>query len=206
MPAMRKTTVSKPRPAKGSGRSLDFSTLVEAIQQVHEQSAAAVSRTINTTLTLRNWIIGAYIHHYELNGADRAKYGEKLLDRLADRLSGNQVPSCERRRLYVYRQFFQTYPQIVGSVSPLFPGASQIVRSVTAQLAIPAEKLLNALSYTLRATFGLGRPTPVHRPGPYPRRIRHSEHGQPPFCFQIPARTPEQRSTPAILGNKTEGG
>jgi predicted nuclease of restriction endonuclease-like (RecB) superfamily len=122
---------------------------------------------VNTTVTLRNWIIGAYIVEYEMRGADRAKYGDKLLDRLAERLMGNHVPSCERRRLYVYRQFFQTYPQIAESLSPFFPGASwivrsatalsrnrsgtggaKIVRSVTAQLVVSAEKLLNSLSYT----------------------------------------------------------
>jgi predicted nuclease of restriction endonuclease-like (RecB) superfamily len=167
MPAKKKTTVTKRRSAKGSGETLDFAALVKAIQRVHEESAAAVNRVVNTTVTLRNWIIGAYIVEYEMRGADRAKYGEKLLDRLAERLTGNHVPSCERRRLYVYRQFFRTYPQIVESLSPLFPGASwivqsataqsrnrletggvKIVRSVTAQLAMPAETLLNSLSYT----------------------------------------------------------
>jgi len=167
MTAKKKATVTKRGSAKGSGESLDFAALVLAIQRVHEESAAAVSRVVNTTVTLRNWIIGAYIVEYEMRGADRAKYGEKLLDRLSERLTGNHVPSCERRRLYVYRQFFQTYPQIVESLSPLLPGASwivrsatalsgnrfgtggvEIVRSVTAQLVMPADKLLNALSYT----------------------------------------------------------
>lgn len=148
MAATKKATVTKRGSAKGSGESLGFAALVLAIQRVHEESAAAVSRVVNTTVTLRNWIIGAYIVEYEMRGADRAKYGEKLLDRLSERLTGNHVPSCERRRLYVYRQFFQTYPQIVESLSPLFPGASWIVRSATAQLVIPADDLLNSLSYT----------------------------------------------------------
>lgn len=131
---------------------------------MHEQSATLVNRTVNTALTLRNWIIGAYIAEYEMHGSDRAKYGEKLLERLSEHLTGYHVPSCERRRLYFYRQFFLSYPQIVGTLPPLFPGSSKIVRSVTAlsglnssapivrsvtaQLAIPAEKLLSSLSYT----------------------------------------------------------
>jgi hypothetical protein len=82
---------------------------VDGIRQIHEQSAAAVNRVVNTTLTLRNWAIGAYIHHYELNGSDRAEYGSGLLDRLAALLSGQGVPACQRRQLYVYRQFFQAY-------------------------------------------------------------------------------------------------
>ena len=167
MAAKKISAVTKRGSAKGGGEGLNFAALVLAIQRVHAESAATVNRVINTTVTLRNWIIGAYIVEYEMCGADRAKYGEKLLDRLAERLTANHVPSCERRRLYIYRQFFQTYPQIVESLSPLFPDASSIVlsataqsgnrlkaggaaivRSVTAQLAMPAEKLLNSLSYT----------------------------------------------------------
>ena len=167
MPVKKKTIVTKPSLTKGTEESLNFAALVKAIQRTHEESAATVNRVVNTTVTLRNWIIGAYIVEYEMRGADRAAYGEKLLDRLAERLTANHVPSCERRRLYAYRQFFQTYPQIVESLSPLFSGASsivrsatalsgkgsrtgggRIVRSVTAQLVTPAEKLLNSLSYT----------------------------------------------------------
>lgn len=167
MPAKKKAARTKCISTKDSRESLDFASLVKEIQRVHEESAAVVNRVVNTAVTLRNWIIGAYIVEYEMHGADRAKYGAKLLDRLAERLTKNQVPSCERRRLYVYRQFFQSYPQIAESLSPHSPGASRIVqsltaqsgsrpktggvaivRSVTAQLAVPAGKLLNALSYT----------------------------------------------------------
>ena len=167
MTAKKKTIVTKRNASKDGGENLDFATLVKEIQRVHTESAAVVNRVVNTAVTLRNWIIGAYIVEYEMHGADRAKYGEKLLDRLAERLTKNQVPSCERRRLYVYRQLFQSYPQIVESLSPHFHGASRIVRSLTAQscnrpktggvaivrsvaaqLAVPAGKLLNALSYT----------------------------------------------------------
>jgi len=41
---------------------------VDAIRQVHEHSAAAANRAVNTTLTLRNWAIGAYIRTYEQQG------------------------------------------------------------------------------------------------------------------------------------------
>jgi hypothetical protein len=69
--------------------ALDFRALVEAIFQAHELTAAVASRAVNTSLTLRNWTIGAYIHRYELHGADRADYGDRLLARLAERL-GNE--------------------------------------------------------------------------------------------------------------------
>lgn len=164
----KKAAASRPASPKVAGEDgLSFAALVSAIQRIHDESHAAVSRVVNTTLTLRNWMIGAYIVDYEMRGADRASYGEELLDRLAQRLQAQRVPTCERRRLYVYRQFFQAYPQMGELLPPLFAGAARIVRpttalsadqeatgdagkvrSVTAQLAMPANKLLNALSFT----------------------------------------------------------
>lgn len=65
MPAKKKSLAAKRKPASTikPEDSLNFAALVDSIRQVHEQSAAHVNRTVNTTLTLRNWVIGAYIHH-----------------------------------------------------------------------------------------------------------------------------------------------
>ena len=60
----------------GKKSSLDFSALVGAISKAHEQCVAQAGRTINVSLTLRNWVIGRHIAEFELNGADRAVYGE----------------------------------------------------------------------------------------------------------------------------------
>ena len=69
------------KPSVHNGRTAqDFTTLVEAVRRVHDECAARVSRTVNTTLTLRNWIIGSYIRDYEQHGADRAQYGARLLE------------------------------------------------------------------------------------------------------------------------------
>lgn len=64
----------------------DFSALVVAIRQAHEQCAAQAIRAVNVNLTLRNWVIGWYIREYEQNGADRATYGDALLEKLSDQL------------------------------------------------------------------------------------------------------------------------
>ncbi|GAH66310.1 unnamed protein product, partial [marine sediment metagenome] len=41
--------------------SIDFSALVAAIRQTHEYMTAQAGRAVNISLTLRNWLIGAYI-------------------------------------------------------------------------------------------------------------------------------------------------
>lgn len=78
----------------GADPALDFATLVDAVRSVHEHCAAQASRAVNVSLTLRNWLIGAYVHEYELRGADRATYGERLLSELAERLEGAKVSNC----------------------------------------------------------------------------------------------------------------
>ncbi|MBP5201241.1 hypothetical protein J6253_00685, partial [bacterium] len=54
-------------------------------------------------VTARNWLIGFYIVNYEQNGKDRAKYGERTLQKLAEDLNKK---SLSYRNLRLYRQFF----------------------------------------------------------------------------------------------------
>jgi hypothetical protein len=53
-------------------------------------------------------MIGCYLIEYEQDGADRAKYGDRLLGRLSDRLSPKGVSRVEERELRRYCQFYQT--------------------------------------------------------------------------------------------------
>lgn len=135
---------------KNKGTS--FSNLVESIQIINNELSMHAGRAVNTSLTIRNWLIGGYIHHYELNGNDRAKYGEKLLRELAKRLKN--VSNCNNRQLYRYIRFYRLYPQIVGTVSPQFKKlipsyvVSEKVGTVSPQLHLSAETLLSNLSYS----------------------------------------------------------
>ena len=150
----------KPAKSQAPAAALDFSTLVEAIRQVHDHSAEIAKRAVNTSLTLRNWIIGAYIAEYELSGADRANYGDGLLRDLAARLADLRISNCNRRQLYRYLRFFRLYPGIVRTVSPLFPFPAgeghfaalvkphEKVGTASPLLGAPADKLIQSLSYS----------------------------------------------------------
>ena len=97
---------------------MDFKTLVSAIQQIHDQLSDQVRRAVNTSLTLRNWLIGLYIREYEQHGADRAQYGESLLDRLSGELCRIGVARSDARELRRYRLFYSVYPQIREALTP----------------------------------------------------------------------------------------
>lgn len=121
---------------------LTFSNLVGSIRDIHDELAARAGRAVNISLTLRNWLIGYYIEEYERSGIDRAKYGDRLVDNLADKLSSEGVPRCDRRELYRYRRFYMFYPQIVEALTPqsqlldseILMSAIRKVRTLTAQL------------------------------------------------------------------------
>ena len=136
-------------------RALDFSELVDGVRAVHEQCAIQAGKAVNVSLTLRNWLIGGYIHQYELNGADRASYGERLLTALADRLSDAKVSNCNRRQLYRYLRFYRLCPEIVGTLSPPFavllpPGAraDEKVGTPSPLFRRNPHELLRRLSYS----------------------------------------------------------
>lgn len=96
---------------------MDFPRLASAIQETHLRLAAQTSKAVNLGLTLRNWIIGAYLREYEQNGEDRGVYGERLLDNLAQTLALAGVPASAARSLRLYRQFYLTYPEIWQTAS-----------------------------------------------------------------------------------------
>jgi len=138
-----------------ANNEMTFDHLVDSIWQVHKQLASQAGRAVNISLTLRNWMFGLYIAEFELRGRDRAVYGDKLLHELSKELRKHKISNTGRRQLYNYLSFYRTYPQIVQTVpaqsSHLIPtsfGAPGKVRTLSAQLIIPPEKLINNLSYS----------------------------------------------------------
>ena len=96
----------------------DFAMLVTSIAELHRTLAAHAARAVNMSLTLRNWLIGAYIREYEQQGADRVQYGEALLERLSRALADGGTIRYHPRELGRCRTFYATYPQIRGALSP----------------------------------------------------------------------------------------
>ena len=96
-------------------RKNNFDGLVNSISQVHDVLQGCAAKSVNQLLTIRNWVFGYYIVEYEQNGDDRAKYGEKLLDELARKLS--HIKGLSGRNLYLYKNFYQTYPYFLQTMS-----------------------------------------------------------------------------------------
>lgn len=102
-----------------SADKISFNQLVNSIQQTHNELSAQANKAVNVSLTLRNWLIGFYIFEYELNGSDRADYGKKILESLSEHLCSMSIPRTDVRELRRYRQFYESYPQIGESLTPV---------------------------------------------------------------------------------------
>lgn len=158
-------------------KNIDFNGLCNAIAQIDKAFVENTAKAINKNVTARNWLTGYYIVHYEQNGNDRATYGAKTLQKLAERLNKK---SLSYRNLRLYRQFYMEFKNLARPVleftasefgsnrlltanlganlealSPveanLASGVCQIGQAVFAQsekIEIPPEKLFDHLSYS----------------------------------------------------------
>lgn len=95
-----------------------YKQLVSAISQINSHMVRRAVTVANQALLLRNWTIGAYIVEYEQEGSDRAKYGERLMERLAEDLAAKGLKGLDERSLRDCRTAYMTYPQIRGSLTP----------------------------------------------------------------------------------------
>ncbi len=71
--------------------------LVQAIQDTNQFFLGKVQRQINTSLTLRNRVIGYYIAEYDQYGIDRAEYGQTLFAKIAEKLKAVKPGSIRER-------------------------------------------------------------------------------------------------------------
>ncbi|MBM4048258.1 MAG: DUF1016 domain-containing protein [Planctomycetes bacterium] len=91
--------------------SLGYAGLCKAIRQVHQTCQAKAAAAVNQALTMRNWLVGAYIVEYEQRGSDRAEYGERLLERLAEDLGRELGRGFGVRMIRDMRRFYLAYPR-----------------------------------------------------------------------------------------------
>jgi len=124
----------------------DFEQLVGRIQATSEALQQDVLVVINRSVTARAWLTGYYIVEYEQHGADRAKYGEELLKRLAARLGTDKFAAPT---LKTYRLFYKLYPALSGEICGYL--TSRFGKSSTAsiQLAGDATKALSEKGSTV---------------------------------------------------------
>jgi len=94
----------------------NLSLLTSEISDLNTFLQQRAIQQVNTTLSVRNWLIGLYVVEYEQNGSDRAKYA-KAIDVLAGMLKNAGIRGLDARSIRTCRAFYLAYPQIWGTVS-----------------------------------------------------------------------------------------
>ena len=70
---------------------MKITDLVANINDAHSYFQHQAVKQVDTMLTLRNWVIGFYLVEYEQLGSDRAVYGAKLLQKIAQELKYKKI-------------------------------------------------------------------------------------------------------------------
>lgn len=97
----------------------NFKALATSLVEVHHLMQSHAVKAVNLGLTVRNWLFGFYIVEYEQKGADRSDYGTKILPKLSKQLEETGLKNISTAELSRFRQFYQTYPQFLGTLSQL---------------------------------------------------------------------------------------
>jgi hypothetical protein len=139
-------------------RSAGYPQLVTAISAINTQMVTRVATVANQALVMRNWMVGAYIVEFEQNGADRAKYGERLLERLAEDLKGKGIKGMGAIVLGRCRQVFFMYPQIGRQI----PSPVEMELPFLFQISSPVETEMTKTTATGEALLALPTPLSPH--------------------------------------------
>lgn len=93
---------------------MNFDQLITSLRELDTSLRGQVIRTANVGLTLRNWLVGAYIVEFEQNGEERAEYGANLIREVSNALDAKGLTPTT---LELCRRLFSAYPQISQTLS-----------------------------------------------------------------------------------------
>jgi predicted nuclease of restriction endonuclease-like (RecB) superfamily len=87
-----------------------YSEIQAGIVALLETARRAIARSINAAMTAAYWEIGRRIVEFEQGGAERAAYGDALVERLAQDLTQSFGRGFSRQNLGQMRAFYRAWP------------------------------------------------------------------------------------------------
>lgn len=116
-----------------------FDHLVDQLVALQARARDAAARSVDEILTVRNWLIGVWIVAFEQEGADRARYGDRLIDALAVAFRSRGARGLGRSNLRNYRQIALTWPRLAIRQTPSGDfGLPTHIHETLAAEAVPA--------------------------------------------------------------------
>ena len=117
---------------------MKLNVLANEIKALNESLQQSAAKAINKHVTARNWLIGYCIVNYEQHGEDRAAYGERTLQALAEKIGQDRL---SYRNLRLFRQFYMAFPELSASVSRLLVSENRIGQPVVGQFQLPINEI-----------------------------------------------------------------
>ena len=114
------TTTTEPEKLSTMLRvSADQQPLYDELRTLIASSRQRLAGAVNAELTRLYWSVGERLRTEVLGGADRAKYGDQLINRVGEQLAQEFGRGFEAKNLRRMVQFAQTFPQteIVATLS-----------------------------------------------------------------------------------------
>lgn len=122
--------------------------LFDRVRQILEAARTGISRTVNTTQVVANWLIGREIVEEQQRGEIRAGYGERLMAGLSAKLTADYGTGFTVRSLEFCRSFYLTYPRLLEKTNA--------VRSFSSLAGMPE------ISNAVRSESGAWQPGQLH--------------------------------------------
>ena len=89
-----------------------YQTVIDEIREIIYQGTMNAYQAINTAQVLTYWNIGRQIVEEEQHGENRAEYGIRLIEAVAQQLTKEFGASYSKRNLQYYRKFYLCFPDL----------------------------------------------------------------------------------------------
>ena len=130
----------------------EFQTLYDKSKKLIDSARNNMGQMANAITVLTSFWLGRYIVEQEQQGAERAKYGAKIVDSLSVYLTEEYGRGFSRSNVAGMRQFYMTYKdredEIIQSGIGQFGQAFEIIQSGIGQLEMAYNNIPFKLSWT----------------------------------------------------------
>src|SRR5689334_10634259 len=97
------------RTSEAVRRADPYSSVLEEVVELLEAGRRESARAVNSVMTTVYWQIGRRIVEHEQGGANRARYGQRLLERLSSDLTRRFRRGFSVDNLELMRRFYLAY-------------------------------------------------------------------------------------------------
>ena len=100
-------------PAQGTNlERVDAGGLYREVRAILDEARGRAARLVNVEMARAYWLVGQAIVKHEQRGQDRADYGERLIESLAERLTVEFSKGFQSRNLWWMRDFYLKFPKV----------------------------------------------------------------------------------------------